>query len=64
MAEVEEFLAEFSMPPTRFGRATPLRDGSLVPQLRRGRNVTLKTAALIREYMARYRATHIPETAL
>jgi len=51
LAEIEAFLAEFGVAPTKFGLAA-VNDGHLVKNLRAGASVTLRTADRVRDYMA------------
>ena len=51
LAEIEAFLAETGLSPTKFGLAA-VNDGHLVANLRKGTSVTLKTADRVRGYMA------------
>ena len=51
LAEIEAFLAQSGLTPTKFGVAA-VNDGHLVANLRRGSSVTLKTADKVRAYMA------------
>ena len=57
LTEIEAFLAECGLTPTKFGLAS-VNDGHLVANLRRGNSVTLKTADSVRAFMrcARRRA--------
>lgn len=57
LAEIEKFLARTGMRASTFGHKTT-KDGKTVDRLRRGKTVTLETAAAIRRFMAHYR----PET--
>jgi phosphopantothenoylcysteine decarboxylase / phosphopantothenate---cysteine ligase len=56
LAEIEAFLAEAGVTPTKFGVAA-VNDGHLVANLRKGNSVTLKTADRVRSYIARERAS-------
>jgi hypothetical protein len=56
LEEIEKFLARTGMRPSMLGHKTT-RDGKTVDRLRRGRTVTLETAAVIRAFMA----TYVPE---
>ena len=51
LTEIEAFLAESGLTPTKFG-LTSVNDGHLVANLRRGNSVTLKTADRVRAFMA------------
>ena len=51
LTEIEAFLAEAGMSPTKFGLAA-VNDGHLIKNLRGGASVTLKTADKVRAYMA------------
>jgi phosphopantothenoylcysteine decarboxylase / phosphopantothenate---cysteine ligase len=55
LTEIEGFLAEFAVSPTKFGLAA-VNDGHLIENLRNGASVTLKTADKVRAYMTRQRA--------
>jgi len=56
LAEIEAFLEETGLSPTKLGLAA-VNDGHLVANLRKGTSVTLKTADRVRGYMAaRHRA--------
>src|SRR5689334_14665081 len=50
LAEIEAFLADSGLTPTKFGLAA-VNDGHLVANLRRGHSVTLKTADRVRAFM-------------
>jgi phosphopantothenoylcysteine decarboxylase / phosphopantothenate---cysteine ligase len=50
LAEIETFLADSGLTPTKFGLAA-INDGHLVANLRRGSSVTLKTADRVRAFM-------------
>jgi phosphopantothenoylcysteine decarboxylase/phosphopantothenate--cysteine ligase len=50
LTEIEAFLAESGLTPTKFGLAS-VNDGHLVANLRRGNSVTLKTADRVRAFM-------------
>jgi phosphopantothenoylcysteine decarboxylase/phosphopantothenate--cysteine ligase len=52
LAQIEAFLAETGLTPSKFGVAA-VNDGHLVANLRRGHSVTLKTADKVRAYMLR-----------
>ncbi len=54
-AEIEAFLAETGLTPTKFGVAA-VNDGHLVANLRKGNSVTLKTADKVRAHIAQERA--------
>jgi len=54
LAEIEAFLEESGVTPTKFGIAA-VNDGHLVKNLRAGSSVTLKTADRVRAYMDRQR---------
>lgn len=54
LAEIEAFLAQSGLTPTKFGVAA-VNDGHLVAKLRKGGSVTLKTADKVRAYLARQR---------
>lgn len=49
--EVERFLRQTGMPPTRFGRLAA-GDAGLVSDLRNGREVRARLAARVRAFMA------------
>jgi phosphopantothenoylcysteine decarboxylase / phosphopantothenate---cysteine ligase len=55
LTEIEGFLAESGVTPTKFGLAA-VNDGHLIENLRGGASVTLKTADKVRAYMIRQRA--------
>ena len=55
LTEIEAFLAEFGVSPTKFGLAA-VNDGHLIKNLRSGASVTLKTADKVRAYMAQQRS--------
>ncbi len=55
LTEIEGFLAEFGVSPTKFGLAA-VNDGHLIKNLRGGASVTLKTADKVRAYMANQRS--------
>jgi phosphopantothenoylcysteine decarboxylase / phosphopantothenate---cysteine ligase len=55
LGEIEGFLAQFDITPSKFGVAA-VNDGHLVAKLRRGSSVTLKTADRVRAYMASQRS--------
>jgi phosphopantothenoylcysteine decarboxylase / phosphopantothenate---cysteine ligase len=55
LGEIEGFLAQFGVTPSKFGVAA-VNDGHLVAKLRRGSSVTLKTADRVRAYMANQRS--------
>ena len=55
LTEIEGFLAEFGVSPTKFGLAA-INDGHLIKNLRGGTSVTLKTADKVRTYMAQQRS--------
>ena len=55
LSEVEDFLREFGITPSGFGRRS-LGDPALVGELRAGRRVWPETAARIRAFMAREKA--------
>jgi phosphopantothenoylcysteine decarboxylase / phosphopantothenate---cysteine ligase len=58
LAEIEAFLAESGLTPTKFGLSA-VNDGHLVANLRHGNSVTLKTADRVRSFMrAHARAPH------
>jgi phosphopantothenoylcysteine decarboxylase / phosphopantothenate---cysteine ligase len=50
LAEIEAFLAESGLTPTKFGLAA-VNDGHLVANLRKGNSVTLKTADRVRAFI-------------
>ncbi len=54
LGEIEAFLAETGLTPTKFGVAA-VNDGHLVANLRRGNSVTLKTADRVRTHIAQER---------
>jgi hypothetical protein len=57
LAEVEAFLAETNIAPSRFG-LDAMGDGALVKQLRQGeRSLTLKNADKVLSYIRHYRAS-------
>lgn len=57
LAEVEAFLAETKIAPSRFG-LDAMGDGALVKQIREGeRSLTLKNADKILRYISNYRAS-------
>jgi phosphopantothenoylcysteine decarboxylase / phosphopantothenate---cysteine ligase len=60
LGEIEGFLAQFGLTPSKFGVAA-VNDGHLVAKLRRGNSVTLKTADRVRAYMASRRSSPVPE---
>lgn len=51
LAEIEAFIARTGTTATSFGRDA-LNDPALVPNLRSGRQVTMRTLHRIREFMA------------
>jgi phosphopantothenoylcysteine decarboxylase / phosphopantothenate---cysteine ligase len=55
LTEIEGFLAEFGVSPTKFGLAA-VNDGHLIKNLRGGTSLTLKTADRVRAYMAQQRS--------
>ena len=56
LAEIEAFLTEANIRPSRFGLDV-MGDGALVKQLRTGtRSLTLKNADRVLEYIRSYRA--------
>jgi phosphopantothenoylcysteine decarboxylase/phosphopantothenate--cysteine ligase len=55
LGEIEGFLAQFGITPSKFG-VTAVNDGHLVAKLRRGSSVTLKTADRVRAYIASQRS--------
>ena len=55
LIDIEAFLAEFGVSPTKFGLAA-VNDGHLIKNLRSGASVTLKTADKVRAYMAQQRS--------
>jgi len=58
LAEIEAFLAETGLRPTKFGLSS-VNDGHLVANLRQGNSVTLKTADRVRAFMRGHaRAPH------
>ena len=60
LGEIEGFLAQFGLTPSKFGVAA-VNDGHLVAKLRRGNSITLKTADRVRAYMASRRSSPVPE---
>jgi phosphopantothenoylcysteine decarboxylase/phosphopantothenate--cysteine ligase len=54
LADIETFLAEHRVAPSKFGIAA-VNDGHLVAKLRKGNSITLKTADRVRAYMAQQR---------
>lgn len=54
LEQIEAFLAETEMKPTRFG-IKALGDGGLIRQLREKRSLTLKSAGKVIEFMENYR---------
>lgn len=54
LAKVDAFCESHGMAPTTFGRLAA-GDGSLVPNLRAGRSLTLKLANKVVDFMAEYR---------
>jgi phosphopantothenoylcysteine decarboxylase/phosphopantothenate--cysteine ligase len=58
LTEIEAFLAETGITPTKFGIAA-VNDGHLVANLRRGSSVTLKTADKVRAHMAKARMERV-----
>ena len=54
LTEIEGFLAESGLSPTKFGLAA-VNDGHLLKNLRSGASVTLKTADKVRAYMSQQR---------
>lgn len=59
LAEVEAFLRETGMPPTRFGLEVD-KDRTLVIRLRQGRSVTLAKAERIMEYIRKHKPARKP----
>jgi phosphopantothenoylcysteine decarboxylase/phosphopantothenate--cysteine ligase len=57
LAEIEAFLGETGVSPTKFGLAA-VNDGHLVANLRKGASVTLKTADRVRGYLVQSRERH------
>jgi phosphopantothenoylcysteine decarboxylase / phosphopantothenate---cysteine ligase len=55
LADIEAFVAEFGVSPTKFGLAA-VNDGHLIKNLRGGASVTLKTADKVRAYMLAQRS--------
>ena len=55
LTEIESFLAEFGVSPTKFGLAA-VNDGHLIKNLRSGASVTLKTADKVRAHMTHERS--------
>src|SRR2546423_15608199 len=55
LTEIEGFLAESGVSPTKFGLAA-VNDGHLIKNLRGGASVTLKTVDKVRAYMANQRS--------
>jgi phosphopantothenoylcysteine decarboxylase/phosphopantothenate--cysteine ligase len=60
LGEIEGFLAQFGLTPSKFGVAA-VNDGHLVAKLRKGNSVTLKTADRVRAYMTSRRSIPVPE---
>jgi phosphopantothenoylcysteine decarboxylase/phosphopantothenate--cysteine ligase len=60
LGEIEGFLAQFGLTPSKFGVAA-VNDGHLVAKLRKGNSVTLKTADRVRAYMTSRRSSPVPE---
>lgn len=61
--EVETFLADAGISPSRFGRET-VGDPNFVIDLRAGRNPSLLTADKVRRAIARYRSTALYDAAM
>lgn len=59
LAEIEKFLDQTEMKPTRFGLEV-MEDGALVSQLRNGRSLSLRNAGKVIAYI---RAQKSPSTA-
>lgn len=59
LAEIEAFLAEADMKPTRFGKLV-LNDGDFIRRLRNGSGVTVATVERVRSFMASERANIAP----
>jgi len=57
LAEIEAFLAETGLTPTKFGLAA-VNDGHLVANLRKGNSVTLKTADRVRAFIDERERAH------
>ena len=55
LTEIEGFLAEYGVTPTKFGLAA-VNDGHLIKNLRSGTSVTLKTVDKVRAFMAQQRS--------
>lgn len=55
LAEIEKFLRDMGMTPTRFGQKS-IADRALVQRLREGRDLRSGTIDRIRAFMARERA--------
>lgn len=62
LAEVERFLADTSMAPTRFGREV-MGEASLVARLREGRSLSLKNANKVWDFIEGRRATAGDDTS-
>ncbi len=63
LSDIETFLAEFGVSPTKFGLAA-INDGHLVKNLRGGASVTLRTADKVRAYMAEQRSPSLAHDGL
>jgi phosphopantothenoylcysteine decarboxylase/phosphopantothenate--cysteine ligase len=61
--DIETFLAEFGLSPTKFGLAA-VNDGHLVKNLRGGASVTLRTADKVRAYMVEQRHTPLADESV
>ena len=53
LARIEAFCKRHKVKPTSFGRMS-LGDGMLIPNLKKGRSLTLKNAAKVGDFMATY----------
>lgn len=62
LEQVEAFLAETEMKPTRFGREA-MGEASLVARMKEGRSLSLKNANKLLDFMAAYRAAAVQATA-
>lgn len=60
LREIEAHLREFDVAESTFGRRA-VNDGKLVDRLRRGGDVTLKTAERVRAFIASERAKATPK---
>jgi hypothetical protein len=50
LEEIQSFLTRHKMKPSRFGLEA-MNDGALVPHLKAGRSLTLKSARRVMDYM-------------